>query len=95
MALMIVTIRKRYRHDFICRPGICKTPDMNAIIEFHIEPEEVAESYVMERMPLDEAALFEVHLAQCPKCMARVEQAFTFAEAMRGAGRKLRESVPF
>jgi len=67
---------------------------MSPIIEFHVDAEEMAESYVMGRMPPYDAALFQVHLGRCPKCVARVEQTTAFIAAMRSAGRNLREGIP-
>ena len=47
--------------------------------------DEVAEQYVMGRLPSDEAAHFAYHCLSCRPCAAAAEQAGQYVRAMKGA----------
>lgn len=52
---------------------------------FHDEPDEAAEQYVMNRMPADLKAAYEMHLLECPDCADAREDAEIFINAIRQA----------
>jgi len=49
--------------------------------------EEVAEAYVLGRLPESEAAAFEEHYIGCDECADAALAAEAFVQAMRAAGR--------
>ena len=54
-------------------------------------PEEVAESYVMETLDVADAAAFDKHLLVCDECWLAVEVTDRYVRAMREAAEQLRK----
>jgi anti-sigma factor RsiW len=54
------------------------------------DQEEIAEWYVMSKLPGDDARAFEEHLLICPNCATAVEDAEEYVQAIRAAARRLR-----
>ena len=48
------------------------------------KPGDVADDYLLRRLPAKEAQFFKRHLRVCSKCRAKVERARDFISAIRG-----------
>ena len=53
-----------------------------------IEEEQIAERYVMGKLPPDEATLFEEHYLSCPECLDRLELAESMERGFKRAAGK-------
>ena len=56
--------------------------------------QEVAEAYLMHRLPEEEVEAFEVHYFACPDCATILQKTAACIEAMRAAALKLRSDAP-
>jgi anti-sigma factor RsiW len=54
-------------------------------------PDDVADEYVMGRLPLDQVASVEAHLAICRNCSEVVANTRRFIGSIRRAGKRLEE----
>lgn len=66
---------------------------MASLDAFHSDPEETAESYVMDRMTPEQAGYYESHLGECASCTRALEEAEAFVRAIAAAGRGMRAKV--
>ena len=57
--------------------------------DFHADPEEAAEQFVMNRMPPEDIAAYALHLEGCSICTQAVEEAERFVSVIRAAGLRL------
>jgi hypothetical protein len=51
-----------------------------------LDPEDSAERYCLNRMPLDEATKFAEHFAACPRCAAILDREIAVMFLVRAAG---------
>jgi len=53
------------------------------------DPEEAAEARLLDRMPPEQAAAFDLHVAGCPGCAGILEQTRDYIQALRDASNSL------
>jgi hypothetical protein len=58
------------------------------------DPEEVAELYVMDRLPADQVSAYEEHYIECAACATVLQDAAVYVTAMRAAAEELALKTP-
>ncbi|MBS1856126.1 MAG: hypothetical protein JST11_12225 [Acidobacteria bacterium] len=58
------------------------------------DPEEVAEAYVMGRLPQDQVTAFEDHYVACDACATVLQKQAEYVAAIRSAAKEIRARAP-
>lgn len=59
-----------------------------------VNAQEIAEAYLMHRLPEEQVEAFEEHYFVCSNCATMLQKTAAFVHAMRAAARKLWSDAP-
>jgi hypothetical protein len=54
-----------------------------------VNPQEIAEAYMLHRLPEDQVETFEEHYFVCANCATRLHRVAAYVDDLRAAARKL------